>query len=118
MLRPLGKEQRLLERAKLTVVAYLDSLMRGDIAAALSTLGLKPSASPANVTEAPILARASDFEVLETIRYRPSAAKVWVRINAPRGKYFGDYVVSMTGNGSRITQHVVIPVEGTTVRSQ
>ena len=109
-------EPALVQRARLIVMSYLDSLMRGDASSALGSLGLSASAGTSNLTEAPILAGASEFRVVRAALADASSAKVQVVIDSPQGRYFGDYIVSANGPAAWITQHEVIPVQSTVSR--
>jgi hypothetical protein len=104
-------EAPLVQRARLIVMSYLDSLMRGDASSALGNLGLSASAGTSNLTEAPILAGATEFRVVRAALADASSAKVQVVIDSPQGRYFGDYIVSANGPAAWITQHEVIPVQ-------
>lgn len=106
-----ASEPRLVQRARLIVMSYLDSLMRGDASAALGNLGLSASAGTSNLTEAPILAGATEFRVVRASQTDAKDAKVQVVIDGPQGRYFGDYIVSANGPAAWITEHEVIPVE-------
>ncbi len=107
-------EAPLVQRARLIVMSYLDSLMRGDASSALGNLGLSASAGTSNLTEAPILAGATEFRVVRAGLVDAGSAKVQVVIDSPQGRYFGDYIVSANGPAAWITQHEVIPVESGT----
>lgn len=109
-------EPALVQRARLIVMSYLDSLMRGDASSALGNLGLSASAGTSNLTEAPILAGATEFRVVRARLTDPTSAKVQVVIDSPQGRFFGDYIVSANGPAAWITQHEVIPVESTVAR--
>lgn len=109
-------EPPLVQRARLIVMSYLDSLMRGDASSALGSLGLSASAGTSNLTEAPILAGATEFRILRASLADSGSAKVQVIIDSPQGRYFGDYIVSANGPAAWITQHEVIPVESTASR--
>jgi hypothetical protein len=109
-------EAPLVQRARLIVMSYLDSLMRGDASSALGNLGLSASAGTSNLTEAPILAGATEFRIVRASLTEPGSAKVQVMIDSPQGRYFGDYIVSANGPAAWITQHEVIPVESTVAR--
>ncbi len=109
-------EPALVQRARLIVMSYLDSLMRGDASSALGSLGLSASAGTSNLTEAPILAGATEFRVVRAGLADASSAKVQVVIDSPQGRYFGDYIVSVNGPAAWITQHEVIPVQSTVAR--
>ncbi len=109
-------EAPLVQRARLIVMSYLDSLMRGDASSALGNLGLSASAGTSNLTEAPILAGATEFRVVRASLADAGSAKVQVVIDSPQGRYFGDYIVSANGPAAWITQHEVIPVEATAAR--
>ncbi len=109
-------EPPLVQRARLIVMSYLDSLMRGDASSALGNLGLSASAGTSNLTEAPILAGATEFRVVRAGLADASSAKVQVVIDSPQGRYFGDYIVSVNGPAAWITQHEVIPVQSTVAR--
>ncbi len=111
-------EPALVQRARLIVMSYLDSLMRGDASSALGNLGLSASAGTSNLTEAPILAGATEFRVVRAGLVDGSSAKVQVMIDGPHGQYFGDYIVSADGPAAWITQHEVIPVQSTVARHQ
>ncbi|MBV8637730.1 MAG: hypothetical protein JO322_06555 [Candidatus Eremiobacteraeota bacterium] len=111
-----SREPPLVQRARLIVMSYLDSLMRGDASSALGNLGLSASAGTSNLTEAPILAGATEFRVVRAALADASSAKVQVVIDSPQGRYFGDYIVSANGPAAWITQHEVIPVESTVAR--
>ncbi len=103
-------EPHLVQRARLIVMSYLDSLMRGDASAALGNLGLSASAGTSNLTEAPILAGATEFRIVHAALSDKKNAKVQVVIDSPQGRYFGDYIVSASGPAAWITAHEVIPV--------
>lgn len=105
-----ARDPQLVQRARLIVMSYLDSLMRGDASAALGNLGLSASAGTSNLTEAPILAGATEFRIVKAGLNDPKNAKVQVVIDSPQGRYFGDYIVSTNGPAAWITEHEVIPV--------
>ena len=90
-------------------MSYLDSLMRGDASSALGNLGLSASAGTSNLTEAPILAGATEFRVVRAALSDGQSAKVQVVIDSPQGRFFGDYIVSANGPAAWITQHEVVP---------
>lgn len=106
----------LIQRARLIVMSYLDSLMRGDASSALGNLGLSASAGTSNLTEAPILAGATEFRIVHAALMDSSNAKVQVMIESPQGRFFGDYLVSANGPAAWITQHEVVPAGSTVAR--
>lgn len=102
-------EPRLVQRARLIVMSYLASLMRGDASTALAHLGLSANAPIANLSEGPVLQRAAGFRIVHAALRNGDRAKIDVEITGPRGRYFGVYTVQASGPAAWITDHTVIP---------
>lgn len=103
-------EPQLVQRARLVVSSYLDSIQRGDASSALGNLGLSANASAGNLTESQILTRTGNFRIVgSALREGGTSAKVDVEILTERGRFFGVFTVVADGPAVRITEHTVIP---------
>ncbi len=96
------------EAATSLVRGYLEAVAHGDDAAARSALG--GDASPEDVQ---YLDPSLRITSLSAARKGP-ITRVEVEFSTARGQYFGVFNVDKTG--TRITQHEIIPVGGTTAR--
>jgi hypothetical protein len=96
------------EAATSLVRGYLEAVAHGDDAAARSALG--GDASPQDVQ---YLDPSLRITSLSAARKGP-ITRVEVEFSTARGQYFG--VFNVDKSGTRITQHEIIPVGGTTAR--
>ena len=103
-------EPQLVQRARLVVSSYLDSIQRGDASSALGNLGLSANASAGNLNESQILTKTGSFRIVgSALREGGTSAKVDVEILSDHGRYFGVFTVVADGPAVRITDHTVIP---------
>lgn len=106
----ISHEPQLVQRARLVVSSYLDSIQRGDASSALGNLGLSANASAGNLNESQILTKTGSFRIVgSALREGGTSAKVDVEILSDHGRYFGVFTVVADGPAVRITDHTVIP---------
>jgi hypothetical protein len=96
--------------AETLVRHYLDALARGDYSAASVALGGGTASSDEMKYADPTMSITS----LSTKQNSAGGTEVQAEFRTAHGDYFGSFTVD--ASGTRITQHEVIPVGGTTAR--
>jgi len=96
--------------AESLVRRFLEAVAHGDDATAYSTLG----STSGSLDEVQFLDPSMRITSVSSSRAASGGTNVQVDLRTVRGQYFGTF--SVDPSGTRITQHTVIPVGGTTAR--
>jgi hypothetical protein len=96
--------------AEVVVRKYMEAIAHGDDATAYAALG----GNSGSLTEVQYLDPTMRITSISSTRAPGGGTNVQVEFRTARGEYFGTFTVD--SSGTRITQHEVIPVGGTSAR--